>query len=636
MRRLLVVLAACSGPPSSTTDADVAPSHIVDPVVRGAHGSPIDIVAATSDGAAAVSQDAEGNTRLWPTLDGTAEPIVVHAAAAEELGLVRGPDGFLIASLDASGDLELVRIAPSGTTRSRRPIGDVTVHQIATTSHYLLALRDDQTIAAIDAIGHEHGRLAMPAGSRAVAIVTRNDHALAIVQHANATFFARPFDPETLTWGDAHPPFVTTSMRFAMSPDGTALAVANSTGVDILTLATGKSQRGCAEPSPTSTLFPLGFIDDHTIACMSFGGIHWFTIGKPDAIFSHDEPQPELVSYGGSVQITGDGLMIGIAAVEKKMVYLGYGLNDPSSLRTSVLGVTIAHDSKPVLLDRTLHTQREIAIDTTVFGDAMPLDDQRLLRTQPSAGALKVVLLDTKTSATAVIAETSDYRIHFEPATNLLAIHNNDHSSLIPYDPNTHRFGDALPMAGISHQIYLTDPALADGVVAVSSQILGGLASTVRITELKHTRRGIEMTRSYVVSGDVVATDRAARVYVASGDKLHVYVAGNFDAPIGVATFDVAGTPLVAPNNDATRVLVISSSHIMLADVDGHVRWTVPEQAVDVGWIANEPFAKFAAGLAKLDLRDGHLLERACGWQFGLHPSPTDSAGYTRSVCDAE
>src|SRR5450755_324949 len=257
MRRAFLVLPvlpvlACSGAPTLTTDADVAPAHVVDPVVRGAHGAPIDIVAATSDGAAAVSQDAEGNTRLWPTLDGTAEPIVVHATAAEELGLVRGPDGFLIASLDSSGDLELVRIAPTGTTRSRKPIGDVPVHQIATTSRYVLALRDDQTIAAIDASGHEHGRLAMPAGSRAVAIVTRNDHALAIVQHPSTTLFARPFDPETLTWGDAHPPFLATTMRFALSPDGTLLAIGSGDAVNIVTLATGKSEHGCVGTATTS------------------------------------------------------------------------------------------------------------------------------------------------------------------------------------------------------------------------------------------------------------------------------------------------------------------------------------------------------------------------------------------------
>jgi hypothetical protein len=303
-------------------------------------------------------------------------------------------------------------------------------------------------------------------------------------------------------------------------------------------------------------------------------------------------------------------------------------------MRTSSLGLVIAHNSKPLLLDHTLHMQREIAIDTTVFGDVLPLDEQYLLRTQPGAGALKVVLLDSKASTAAVIAETSDYRLHFEPATNLLAIHNNDTSSLIPYDPTTHRFGDAMQMEGLSHRIYLSDPARADGVVAVSVRIFP--AGTEQISEFKRTRRGIEMTRSYIVGGDVVAIDRAARVYVMSGDELHVYVAGNLDAPISVSTFEVAGTPVVAPNDDATQLLVIGSSRVMLADVDGHVRWMVSQQAIDGGWIANEPFARFNSGLAKLDPRDGHLLERACGWQFGLHPSPAENAGYARSVCDAE
>ena len=325
--------------------------------------------------------------------------------------------------------------------------------------------------------------------------------------------------------------------------------------------------------------------------------------------------------------------MLGIAAVHAKTMYLGYQLSEPSIIRSGPLGLMIAHGSRPVLLDHTLHVQRELAIDTTIYGDALPIDERYLLRTQSGAGALQVMLVDTKIGKPVSIGETTDVQIHFEAATNLLGIHNNERSSLIPYDPSTHRFGQAIPLAGISHRIVLTDPSRADGVVAVSTQILGGLSNSVRVTE--YTRDG-EARHSYVVSGDVVAIDRAARAYVASGDRLHVYIAGGFDAPVSVCAFVIAGTPIVVPNDDATHVLVIASSQLVLADLDGHTRWSLPTQAIDAGWIGNEPFARFTSGLAKLDPRDGHLLERACGWNFGLYPQPVVGAGYADSVCDAE
>ena len=177
---------------------------------------------------------------MWPTLDGTAQPIVVHAAAAEELALVRGADGFMIAMLDASGDLQLARIAPSGITRSHASLGDIAVHQIAVTASYVLALRDDQTIAVIDSTGHEHGWIAMPARTRAIAIVTRNDHAIAIARYGKDQIVARPFDPVALTWGNAFPPIAHVSgARFALTPDGTRLAYETSTGPNVVVLASG-------------------------------------------------------------------------------------------------------------------------------------------------------------------------------------------------------------------------------------------------------------------------------------------------------------------------------------------------------------------------------------------------------------
>ena len=104
----IAALAACSGSPTTPDAAEPSPSVTTPrPIIHGAHGNAIDIVAASADGRAAVTQDAEGNTRLWPTLDGTVEPIVVRIAAAAELALVRDGDDALVGSLDPAGGLQL-------------------------------------------------------------------------------------------------------------------------------------------------------------------------------------------------------------------------------------------------------------------------------------------------------------------------------------------------------------------------------------------------------------------------------------------------------------------------------------------------------------------------------------------------
>ena len=73
MRRFLATaawLAGCSTNNATPHDAQAIFPKVI-PAIRGAHGAQIDIVAVTADGSSAVSQDAEGNTRLWPSLDGS-------------------------------------------------------------------------------------------------------------------------------------------------------------------------------------------------------------------------------------------------------------------------------------------------------------------------------------------------------------------------------------------------------------------------------------------------------------------------------------------------------------------------------------------------------------------------------------
>jgi hypothetical protein len=643
MRRLIwiVMIGACSGStvPSDATDS---PAHSSAAIIRGAHGSAIDIVAATADGRAAVTQDSEGNTRLWPTLDGSAEPIVVRIAAAAELALVRDGDNFLVASLDAAGSLQVVRIARDGTPRPRTAFsGQLAVDQLAVTSTNLLALRADQTIAVIGGDGALRGELATRPGERAVALVTRNDRAIAVVERGRDQH-ARALDLDQLAWGDALATFHTTAPRFALSPNGEMLAMVTSPGVVAeVELATNKQFGLCvgAAGSPNPEL-PLAFIDDATIACFAFGQVSWYPVTGGAATFAHVTAQPELVAFGGEQQISGEGLALGIAQRDA-MHYLGYQLTDPSTLHASAIGPTISRASSPLLvLDRTLAVRQAIAVEAP-FSDALPVDATHVLRSDPASGkGFQLSIVDTATKRRERVAVATDHHIELDATAKLLAVPEAVHVAVFPYDPTHHRFGDRTLLDGPPGDVYLTDPRLADDIAAVVVEHVGGLGDLVRVREYRgrDIDRGgmVVAARSYELGAEVVAVDRAARAYATTGTSVQSYVGGGMHTPIRIAKLALAGRPVIAPNSEATAALILGDNHMIMIESDGRVRWSVPMiGAIDAGWVEGEPFVRFGSGLATIDARTGAVRERRCGWQFGLVTNKIESSGNAVSVCDA-
>src|SRR3569833_416417 len=609
MHRLMsaIQIAACAGSPAVPDATEAVP--VAPPVVHGAPGSAIDIIAATADGRAAVTQDGDGNTRLWPTLDGTAEPIVVRIATASELALVQDETQFLIATRDNAGGLELLRIASDGTPRGRIAFDhDVAIEQLAVTSKDLLALRSDQTSAVIGANGAVRGQLATPAGERTLSLETRGDRAVAIVQRGRDQH-VRALDLDQLAWGDPLATFRAVAPRVALSPRGGQLA--------------------------------LGLIDDRTLARFAFGQVSWYPIAGGAPTFVHVAPQPELVAFGGERELSGEGTALGIAA-EKSMQYLGYVAGEPTSVHDSPLGLMFLHGSEPPLvLDRALAVKAEIPL-APAFDDALPIADAHVLRSDPALGkGFELALAEPGTHRSTKITTSTEYAIHFDAAAKLLVAAQAAHVAACPYDSTHHRFGAPTLLDGPPGREFVTDPALADGIAAEVVENLGGVAVSVRVREyraLDIARGGTaSAARSYDLGGDVIAGDRAARAYLTTGTSVQSYVAGDLHAPILVAKLALAGRPVIAPNPEATAAIVLGDHRMILIESDGHVRWSVPiESAVDAGWTEGVPFVRFAAGMATVDARTGALRARRCGWKFALVTTKIDSPGNAASVCDAE
>ena len=133
---------AASGPVSVPGDAGVAvapgdavvpltwtisatsvltPAPATGAVVASNHGGAISMLAVSEDGNVATTSDGR-SVRLWPSLDGKREPVVVAMRSPMMLAVVRDGDAVVIAGVDAIGQLELVRTSGEGAPLARLEI----------------------------------------------------------------------------------------------------------------------------------------------------------------------------------------------------------------------------------------------------------------------------------------------------------------------------------------------------------------------------------------------------------------------------------------------------------------------------------------------------------------------------------
>ncbi|HEY0252478.1 MAG TPA: hypothetical protein VGC41_13175, partial [Kofleriaceae bacterium] len=140
------------------------------PVITSVPAAPVELIAVTDDGTAAITSDRTGSTRLWPTLDGTREPIVIHTASPPiDLAIAPTAAGFQVAFVDQTFDREAHALAEAQL--------DLAATAIYGTPHGILALTTDRALAFIDTANHAT-RLVTP--ERILQVVYRNGRALAL------------------------------------------------------------------------------------------------------------------------------------------------------------------------------------------------------------------------------------------------------------------------------------------------------------------------------------------------------------------------------------------------------------------------------------------------------------------------
>jgi hypothetical protein len=681
MRRVEVVvllLAACgdNGATKPAQGSAPPPAPAVKPLgpISGAHGGAINAIAVTSDGTAAVTADLTGGVRLWPTLDGTREPIVVKAPAPAALAMAREGASFAIVVTDAANQAELIRVDAKGNVRSRHRLGEAL--QIEAVGEALLALRVDHVIEHIAFDGTLLGRLPADAGTQIQTLAVIGDAASAIVRSEKHTR-AIAIDLATHTWGAKSAELaIDDSSAVVLAPDGKALVAFSEKDKRLarFDLATGKSKIVCPEPSgfrfhgrfndefgsigSQSGAFAVGILGTK-VACFVDNVFSWWNIedGATTTV--------SLTTNTSAVfAVTADRIVAGadhqlVIQTPERIDYLGYGFRDLTHVRSVATGLMIGKgDQEPVLLDENFRERArfqlpKLRVDWT---DVAPVDDRYILTssTRPGTGDMwggsyQIGLYDTVKQ---VMHQVLPHRarggeIAYEPATQLLLASDGNKDLLLKLDATTHALGNEveLQLSDVPKKITLVDPKLANGAIAIAVQDESGgglLVSEFHRADVppaqevdgKYVVRTMKPRKMYRIAGELRGVDRAGKVYVFNvmyADAIGVYVGGEAKAQLaGAQTARLRASP------DGKHAIAVENGRLTLYATEGKKLWeTAAWGSSDVDWTpAGVLYARFPHALARIDTTTGALAERQCGWGFGISATPREGSTSAPSVCD--
>ena len=667
MRSLLVLLAACG-----SADVEVAPPvakarapvHVPAPIA-GVHGSTITQVGATEDGTAAVTADQLGAMRLWPTLDGLTQPIVIAGCVPHALALAHDDDGFVIADLDAAGGAELIRTSASGQVRSRGKLpGDQPITRIDAVPSGLLVVRADQAIELYDVRALRKFRLVPEPSTHLVSIAVRAGRALAFVSDDHVVR-GRWIELEQGVWGASTPVLSIDPAHVVLSPDHKTIAALASKGnrhllIDALT---GKAIAGswCAlegdgefEGFGGRNVAALGFIDDQTVACSMESMINWWSAGKPIG----------NTTNGTAVAVSDRRLIVGMGvelqlATPTELKYLGYASRDFSHLRVAPPGLLVGKgDQTATILDASFHPARKIVLpeSPTPWLDMIPLDQRYLLLLaldpDPETGAQTARLSLHDTTNQQVVAlpfRLRERELTYDPATRLLATTDGDDDLLLRWEPA--QLGPPLriagkPQPGASMQhpwggpagpvVHLVDPVLTNGLVAL---VIHEEVGSLTVQEIQDARPGLPFVlgRTYHVPGALRSVDRAGHIFTYASDNLASTAVVGYTRGIPTALLADTSTATLRPSPDGTMIAAFDGAHLTMHDAaTGAIRWEVSLWGLaSVLWTEQgQLVARFAGALAEVDRETGALGDRQCGWELGLADAPHETIAEAPSVCD--
>jgi hypothetical protein len=601
------------------------------PAPTAAHGAAIVQLAITDDGRAAVTQDAMGGTRLWPTLDGRNEPILLRTVPATQLVIGRDAAGFVVAALDEVGGAELLHVAASGSVLSRvRVAPDPAIESIAMGPQGVLAIRADQTLAILSATGEVVARLGAPPRSRMKHVATANGRTLVVFAH-DESMYGRWVTGTA--WGATTRDFmIDPQSRAMLSPNGKLLLIDFEFATSLLELETGHivaKYRGV----------PIGFADDATVVVLDVLNVVWQPIGGgygSERIETEDAREPMVVA--GGIAFAAQGASIVLHARDR-VQQLGYAIGDAGGMHALGSRVVVTGVAEAVLLDDSLEQSTAFALpaDSRALFDLVPIDDQFVITVHifPAGGGWAMSVIDvahqeTQQTMTVMLARGD---LRYESSTQLLEVTDSNATYLTKWDDKKHSFETWYALAGGVADLHVVDPRLNDGVVAIALRSMPN--GKVEISEIDgadlKVGAPIEPRHRYLVDGYPLGVDRLGTVYARAGEMVR------YRHGVEVGRIAHADGPLLAIHPGGAYIARYGDQRIHLYDAVGTLQWTIAAPlARRIAWLGNDLVVSYLGGLGKIDAATGALIKRTCGWSFGLRALSKNDQLAGDSICDAQ
>ncbi|HTJ41372.1 MAG TPA: WD40 repeat domain-containing protein [Kofleriaceae bacterium] len=578
--------------------------------IHALHGAELRAIAITPDGIAAATADTDGGVRLWPSLDGKREPVVIDATAAASLAIAHDGDSFAIAIRDAAGGVTLVRTSALGEAQARATI--VTgrpVLAIAAVQPDFVALRDDQAIAIFDLHGTARTTLVPKEGEHVEAIVARGSNALALVTR-DGKLRGRWINAASAGWG-GDTPVLPLDLAFGavLAPKGDRLAGTDKDGlISIVDLANGRVivQAGPSDFQHGERLRAVGFAGNALAIVRDRESVGWWTDDtwiNSDRLFVRNIA---VASAGGDLVFAGEGSMI--LASPDHTRYLGYKMTEPSIVRLARHGLLLSDRGTIARTDAHLRTTGTIDVprlSTTAgsYSQVIPIDERHAIGAGGTYEAFQIYQIDlAHPDKPVAVAAATRAEIDYEPLTHLAMWGGGTSFYFARVDPKTGELSTPveLDVAAGYPQVVLADPGRAPRALAAV------------ITEQQN---GVEVTPITAITDDVVTGKPRTR---SSTISWWVQASHHDLSELGL------GGALARAHGALTAEL--DRGRVTLRDHDA-VRWTVALPSVhDLLWSGDDLVA-IGGGLATLDLATGALDDRQCGWEFGLYDDVASATG---------
>jgi len=679
---LLAACSARSAPPHGTSSGSGSPPTVAPeappeappeparPVTRAPHGAAIELLAVTEAGDAAISADTRHGLRLWPSLDGKREPVVVRGVAPRQLAIARHAAGFVVALLDPAGGGEILDLDRDGGLRTRAslPIEPAFVQLVALATG-VLARRSDHAVLWLDRAGRARGTVTAGPSEQILTLAARRGAVLAGLGDARAPGVTRLrwLDAGAkLAWGATVALPEPLDAAIALAPGGRRIAGATAARdravmIDLAPAPRTIKQRAMGRPLPR---LGVGFVDDEA-AIVSDGSILGAGGTDPEGFAGRVAPEaPFTVTDGGVVLGNDAGLDRNAvtAAGAGDTYYLGYRDHAIGRLTATASHLAHEYDGRVYWLDRDLAAARAVDASLAASGGVLVLDEQHVLQRihlfpkdtgSPEPGS-RLILRDAVTGREHLLGSWPGSDAVYEPTSHVLALVGSKTTAVrlrLDLDRPVATPLPSLVTRELLSSTVLLDPAVANGLCAITVgpevDSRPGGASGTRVEWFSESAPGtapIKPAQSKLFANAwPITLDRAGRLYVREGDAIALYERGVRKRAFPIEPDWSGGEQFndVGVDPAGTVLALIDRANVIAIDLaTGAVRWRAPAWHPRRTLFASDGktvAALLEGGLLALDAETGKPLATACGWGFTLtRDRPRTSLLGTPVLCAGE